>query len=199
LSGTERENAINMQHDTMARVNEGRPRQPAPWSTPGMWTIATDSGSATSGYLPAWAEDDPSEVDVPLHLLLVRLADISHRNFFEGQMMPVVAPDAHGVAEEEAVFEGSIDCNPYAPDPRERVPVVNIQVCLDYWILGLDPEGLAGIAAKLRDQAELLETRIRPALIAAREDWSAHHPSPDPGTAKRTGHVHQPPSSGTGT
>ena len=37
-------------------------KQPSPWSTPGRWTITTESGSTMSGYLPAWAEDDPSEV-----------------------------------------------------------------------------------------------------------------------------------------
>jgi hypothetical protein len=143
---------------------------------PGTWTITTEAGSVSSGYLPAWAEDDPTEVRVPLHLLPLRLADISHRNFFEGQMMPVVAPDAQGEAEEDAVFEGSIDCNPYDADPLLRVPVVNIQVCLDHWILGLDPDGLTEIAAKLRAQADLLDREVRPSLVAAREDWAAHHP-----------------------
>jgi hypothetical protein len=149
-------------------------KQPAPWSTPGRWTITTESGSTTSGYLPAWAEDDPSEVDVPLDLLPVRLADISHRNFFEGQTMTVLAPDAQGRAEEDAVFEGTIDCNPYDPNPALRLPVVNIQVCQDHWILGLDPHGLTTIATQLRAQADRLEREVHPALIAAREDWAAH-------------------------
>ncbi|WUV82908.1 hypothetical protein OG552_27365 [Streptomyces sp. NBC_01476] len=112
---------------------------------------------------------------MPLDLLSVRLADISHRNFFAGQTMTVLAPDAKGKAEEDTVFEGTIDCNPYVQDPALRVPVVNIQVCLDHWILGLDPQGLMTIAAQLHAQADRLEQEIHPALIAARKDWAAHH------------------------
>jgi anti-sigma regulatory factor (Ser/Thr protein kinase) len=155
----------------------GRPVQPAPWSTPGTWTITTVNGVQTSGYLPAWAEDDPSEVGVPLEMLGVRLADVSHRSFFEGQIIDVVAPDAHGKAEEEAVFEASIDCTPYAEDPEPRVPVVDIHAYPEHWILGLDPAGVTEVAAKLRAQADRLDHEVRPALIAAREDWAAHHPT----------------------
>ncbi|MBM9435023.1 ATP-binding protein [Actinacidiphila bryophytorum] len=147
---------------------------PPPWSTPGKWTITTDSGSATSGYLPAWAEDDPTEAHVPLDQLPERLAGINHRNFFEGPMLPLTAPDVWEGVEEDAVFEGSIDCNPYDPDPGLRVPVVNLQVCVGRWILGLDPQRVAEVAAKLRTHADFLDEKVRPALIAAREDWAAH-------------------------
>jgi anti-sigma regulatory factor (Ser/Thr protein kinase) len=150
---------------------------PPPWSTPGKWTIASDSGAVTSGYLPAWAEDDPTEADVPLGQLPERLAGINHRNFFEGPMLPLTAPDVWEGVEEDAVFEGSIDCNPYDPDPGLRVPVVNLQVCVGRWILGLDPHGLAEVAAKLRAHADFLDAKVRPALTAAREDWATHHPS----------------------
>ena len=61
---------------------------------------------------------------------------MNHRSFFEGPMMPLTAPDVWGGAEEDAVFEGSIDCNPYDTDPRLRVPVVNLQVCVGRWISG---------------------------------------------------------------
>ncbi|UWE07686.1 ATP-binding protein [Actinacidiphila bryophytorum] len=148
---------------------------PPPWSTPGKWTITPDTGPATSGYLPAWAEDDPTEANVPLDQLPERLAAVNHRNFFEGPMMPLTAPDVWEGAEEDAVFEGSIDCNPYDPDPRLRAPLVNLQVCVGRWITGLDPDGLAEVAAKLRSHADFLDAKVRPALIAAREDWAAHH------------------------
>jgi hypothetical protein len=131
----------------------------------------------TSGYLPAWAEDDPSEVGVPLEILPLRLSDIGHRTFFEGQLMNLVSPRRKGEAEEEAVFEGSIDCTPYAEDDSVRVPVVNIQVSPEYWILGLDPDGVARIAAQLRAQADLLHNQVRPALTAARKDWPLHPPA----------------------
>lgn len=150
---------------------------PPPWNAPGKWTITTDSGAATSGYLPAWAEDDPTEADVPLDQLPERLAGINHRNFFEGPMMPLTAPDVWEGVEEDAVFEGSVDCNPYDPDPGLRVPVVSLQVCVGRWILGLDPPGVAEVAAELRAHADFLDEKVRPALIAAREDWAAHQPS----------------------
>ncbi len=171
-----KETAIPPQQSTTVTEDCPPRKQPAPWSTPGKWTITTEGGSATSGYLPAWAEDDPSEVDVPLELVSARLSGMNHRSFFEGPMMPLTVPDVWGGVEEDAVFEGSIDCNPYDADPRLRVPVVNLQVCVGRWIAGLDPQGLAEIAAKLRTHADLLDEKARPALIAAREDWAAHHP-----------------------
>ncbi|MFD4571568.1 ATP-binding protein [Streptomyces sp. NPDC058417] len=155
-------------------------RSTPPWSTPGKWTITTDSGRATSGYLPAWAEDDPTEARVPPDDLRERLADINHRHLFDGPTMPLTAPDVWETVEEDAVFEGSIDCSPYHPNPGLRVPVVNLQVCVGRWILGLDPRGVAEVAAKLRAQARLLDEKVRPALVAAREDWSAHHPDEPP-------------------
>ena len=93
--------------------------------------------------------------------------------------------------EEDAVFEGSIDCNPYDTDSGLRVPVVNLQVCVGRWILGLDPHGLAEVAAKLHAHADFLEAKVRPALVAAREDWAAHQPpaqqrSPASGPGGRT-------------
>ncbi|WP_329133262.1 hypothetical protein OG552_15425 [Streptomyces sp. NBC_01476] len=139
------------------------------------WTISTTSGYTATGYLPSWAENDPSDANLPLKLLTTRIADISHRRFFEGKKMLVVAPDAKGVAEEEHVLRGSIDCNPYADDPRARVPVFNIQLYPDYWLLGLDPEQVGEVAAQLRAQAELFDDTVRPALIDARDDWQKNH------------------------
>jgi len=178
-SCTEKEIEINEQHvPQVPQVPQsyGPVEQPKPWSTPGSWTITTECGSVMSGYLPEWAEDDPTEIDVPLDLLPARLTGINHRNFFEGAMMPLTATESRDDAEEDAVFEGSIDCNPYDEDPQLRVPVVNIQVCLGRWILGLDPQELADIAVKLRAQADRLHDDVLPALIAAREDWATRHP-----------------------
>jgi hypothetical protein len=127
-----------------------------------------------SGYLPAWAEDDPTEAGVPADELHSRLTQINHRSCFDGPMVPILAPDLWDGVEEDAVFEGSIDCNPYDEDPRLRAPVVNLQVCVGRWISALDPQGLAEIASKLRAHADLLDHKVRPALIAARADWAAH-------------------------
>ena len=110
---------------------------------------------------------------MPLDMLPLRLSGMNHRNFFEGAMMPLTTTDSRDKAEEDAVFEGSIDCYPYDTDPRLRVPVVNIQVCLGRHILGLDPRELAEIALQLRAQADRLHDEVLPALIAARQDWAA--------------------------
>jgi anti-sigma regulatory factor (Ser/Thr protein kinase) len=151
----------------------GASAQPAPWSTPRTWTITTTDGAATSGYLPDWAEDDPTEIDVPPEELAQRLTAVNHRTFFEGPLMPVTAPGLWGGPQDEPVLEGSLDCNPHDPDPRKRVPVVNLQVVDGRWALGLDPQALAEVAAKLHAHARLLDEKIRPALIAARDDWAA--------------------------
>ncbi|WP_405583319.1 DUF6907 domain-containing protein [Streptomyces sp. NBC_01190] len=177
---TEKETEINKQHTTQAPQPQPPVEQPKPWSTPGSWTITTTTGLATSGYLPEWAEDDPSEAAVPPDLLPARLAAINHRNLFEGAMMPLTATDRRSDAEEDAVFEGSIDCNPYDADTHLRAPVVNIQVCLGRWILGLNPRELTDIALKLRAQADRLHDEVLPALIAARDDWATHQPHRPP-------------------
>lgn len=43
------------------------------------WVIATSSGYAATGYLPGWAEGDPSESGVTLERVGVKLADMCHR------------------------------------------------------------------------------------------------------------------------
>jgi anti-sigma regulatory factor (Ser/Thr protein kinase) len=153
----------------------GPREQPPPWSTPGTWTITTTDGTVSEGYLPEWAEDDPTEVDVPPEELGQRLAGVNHRTFFEGPLMPVTAPDLWDGPQDEPVLEGSIDCNPHDPDPRHRIPVVNLQLTEGRWLLRLDPQQLTEIATKLREHADLLDQKIRPTLVAARDDWAARH------------------------
>jgi hypothetical protein len=137
------------------------------------WTIETTCGHTTTGYLPAWAEDDPSETGVPLERLGVSLADICHHAPFSGQLLPVSCDSSPG--RPTVILFGSINCNPYDEDSELRVPVVNLQIVDDYWSNGLDPTALADVAAKLRAQADRLDHEILPALIAARADWNAQH------------------------
>jgi hypothetical protein len=147
-----------------------------PGSSGAAWTITTTAGFTASGYLPAWADDDPSETGVALERLHAVLDDVSHRTAFDGQTMLVWSPERDGDGlRDERVFWGAIGCRPYAEGSEPRIPVVDIAVVDDYWINGLDPEGLSGIVAKLRAQADRLDHEIRPQLIAARADWAAHH------------------------
>lgn len=138
------------------------------------WTIATTAGYAVTDYLPAWADSDPTATHVPLDQLSVELADVSHRAYFDGQLLRVHHP-VFSAAADERVLWGVLVCDPYAEDPDPRVPVVNVAIVGDYWINHLDPDGLAEVAAKLRAQADRLDHEIRPQLVAARADWAAHH------------------------
>lgn len=154
--------------------------QSVPFSTPGRWAITTTTGSAVRGYLPAWAEDDPSEAGVPPNLLPPTLAGICHRSLFEGQLFTVVPAGERGEAQDEAVFEARITCRPYAPAPAVHVPVVDIEVYPGHWLLGLDAVGVTMVAAKLRAHADRLERDVRSALVTAHADWTAHHHEADP-------------------
>lgn len=140
------------------------------------WSIVTTSGCTATGYLPGWAVEDPSATGVPPAGLHLAVSEVSHHAPFPGQRMPVTCDT--GPAQEAEVFRGGIDCDPYAEGPEPPVPVVNLQIVDDYWVYGLNPEQLAGIAAKLRAQADRLDHAIRPALIAARTEWAAHHATP---------------------
>lgn len=137
------------------------------------WTISTTTGHIISGYLPPWSHGDPTATDVAVERLGVALADINHFTPISGQYMPVTTGDVSGTA--TVVLSGTMECNPYAEDPEPRVPVVSLQLVDDYWLHNLDPTQLADIAAKLRAQADHLDHEVRPALIAAREDWTTHH------------------------
>ncbi|MBD0739057.1 DUF6907 domain-containing protein [Streptomyces sp. CBMA29] len=137
------------------------------------WTITTTIGYTATGYLPVWADDDPSATDVPPQRFATELADITHHQAFSGQLMAVSVTDAPGT--ETVILSGSIDCAPYSEDPTARLPVVNLQLVDDYWLHNLDPDQLATIATQLRTQADHLDHEVRPALIAARDDWTTHH------------------------
>ncbi|WP_329131155.1 hypothetical protein OG552_09360 [Streptomyces sp. NBC_01476] len=143
-----------------AALVAGLPAAPAEPAVGRTWTITTTAGFTVEGYLPAWAEEDPSATGVPLDRLPVRLADIGHWTHFGGQPMRVRSPafESEGSSErEEQVFWGSIDCHPFAEDPDPREPVVSLAVIGDFWINDLDPDGLAEVAAQLRAQADRLD------------------------------------------
>src|SRR5262245_12974047 len=53
------------------------------------WAITTTSGHTASGYLPAWAHEDPSTTGVPPGRLPAALADITHEAPFGGQLLHV--------------------------------------------------------------------------------------------------------------
>lgn len=149
------------------------------------WTIATTSGYTASGYLPAWAEEDPSRTGVRPERLDIELSGLTHEAAFGGQFMRV-CPAAVDPGQDSVVFAGSIQCGPHVGDDlRPRDPVVNIQLVDDLWLIDLDPAGVAEVAAHFHDFAELLLTKVVPELSAARADWAPHHPVGHPQASAR--------------
>jgi hypothetical protein len=141
------------------------------------WTISTVNGVTVSGYLPAWADEDPSESGVSPERLSVTLVDIAHRRVFDGAVFLAFTTEggldgAHPVS----VFQAEIQCSP-CPDPtlpgEPVIPVVNIQISPECWMTDLGPDELANVAVRLRALVDRIEREVLPALIAARADWEA--------------------------
>lgn len=139
------------------------------------WTITTTSGHTLTGYLPSWAEQDPSEEKLPIDHLAARLEDVHHFAEFGG---PTLNRRRSGAGEgepvEEPVLFGSIACIPYAEDPDPRIPTVSFNITTDCWLDHLGPEDIVDLADKFRAQADHLTYDVLPALVAARADWEAH-------------------------
>ncbi|MGW5355311.1 DUF6907 domain-containing protein [Streptomyces sp. NPDC004031] len=138
------------------------------------WTITTTTGCTAASYLLPWAEADPSTTDIPPDHLATELADLTHHQPFPGQRITVALTDDQP-APETVILSGSIDCAPYSEDPTSREPVANLRLVDDYWLTNLDPNQLATIATQLHTQADHLDHHVRPALITAHKDWTAHH------------------------
>jgi hypothetical protein len=141
------------------------------------WVVSTTSGEAMRGYLPAWAQDDPSRTVEPGRLHTA-LADITHQADAVGLILPV----AHGQdpAEQAAVLAVTIACRPFGEADQPRAPVASVQIVEDYWLTGLTPDALAQFGQRLRELGDVLATKVAPALNTARADWARHHPGPQP-------------------
>lgn len=154
-------------------VEASEPKKPG-----ATWTVTTSNEVKVGGYLPGWADEDPSESDLDPKLLEICLADLVHYRSFDGQTVTVDTGQSgaedgryRGPAE---ILHGGIYCHPHSDNPAERVPVVNVEILegSDDWMENLDPDGIADLAAKLRAQADRLDNEVRPTLIAARADWA---------------------------
>ena len=140
------------------------------------WVVATAGGEAVSGYLPGWAEQDPSTTDVAMGRLPAVLADITHHADMGGLVLPVSR--AQEPAQDAPVLAVSIQCKPFPDDGDPPIPVVNVQVTDDFWIRDLDPDAVTDLGQRLRTLAERLATTVAPALTAARTDWTHRHRTP---------------------
>lgn len=158
---------------TANNLMEAADRQASPTTPVRTWTITTTTGFTVAGYLPGWAEEDPSASDVPLDKLPAVLDDVVHREPFDGQAVRL-ASGGYGPGEEREVFGGAIECRPDPDEGRPAVPVAQVHVIEDFWINDLDPDALTKLAAALRAQADRLDHEVRPRLIAYRQDWAEH-------------------------
>ncbi|WJD99737.1 DUF6907 domain-containing protein [Streptomyces antimycoticus] len=141
----------------------------------GTWTITTTDGQTVTGYLPSWAEADPSEKDLDPARLPLQLADLAHVARFDGAPLRVFSPGYEGFKGgvfEEAVFAATLDVHPYDDEPVRRQPTVNLEVVQDHWIENLGPDELADVIAKVRAQMDRLDD-VHARLVQARAEWQA--------------------------
>ncbi len=145
------------------------------------WSIVTTTGEAMTGFLPAWAEEDPSRAGVEPGRLSVELSDVTHEAWFGGRLMRV-CPGGQDPGEDSAVLGAVLRCRPFAggSDAAARTPLVGIQIVDDFWIEDLDPSGVVEVAGRFRAFAELLVTEVAPALTRARAEWAEHLTAREP-------------------
>lgn len=158
------------------RSNGRRPVESAVRVPPGRtWTIASLEGDVARGYLPGWAEEDPSRIGIAPERMRHAVHDVIHREPFDGQLLRL-AEGGYGPGEQTWVLSGNIECIPEPGEDEQPVPVVNVHLIEDFWLTGLGPREVAVLAAQLRAQADRLEQEVRPRLVAYRADWAAHQP-----------------------
>lgn len=140
------------------------------------WTITTANGFTARGYLPKWADADPSAASIPADQLELHLADLTHHCGFGG-----MGVEAH-VYSSTPSYEGTVRvlcpqmvCDPYSSDPARRVPTVTVELVEGGgdWIENLDPVQVCELADKLRAHADALDD-MAAHLQDAREDWAKH-------------------------
>jgi hypothetical protein len=152
-------------------------QEPEPDGAARRWTITTVNGITVSGYLPGWAEADPSRTGVAPERLPITLVDITHRRAFDGITLTAFTEGGTDKAHAVNAFQSEIQCHP-CPDPElpdeSLIPVVNIQISPECWMTDLGPDELTHLAPQLRTLADRIDGEVLPALVAARADWEAH-------------------------
>lgn len=161
----------------MRRSDDGRGAVPAV-SSARTWAISTVNGEIVRGYLPWWAEDDPTKTGVRPDRLHIELAGIAHQANRGGLLIPVTS--GTGLALDAGVLVVTIDCVPFGEDGEPDLPVVNVQIVDDFWIRDLDPAGVVDLGQRLRALADRLTGTVASDLAAARADWADRHRADDP-------------------
>lgn len=138
------------------------------------WTIRTINAVEVSGYLPPWAEGDPSKDGLAPDLLRVRLEDLTHGKYFDGVDVNVgVYSDSEPYRAVLPILVPQMVCSPHAADPAHRVPTVTIEVLegIGDWIQDMTPGDVHALAGKLRAHADHLDA-VADDLADARDDWA---------------------------
>lgn len=145
------------------------------------WVVTTTTGLTLRDHLPEWAQTDPTRDGVRPEQLDAAMADVVLEADAGGLVLPVV----HGQdpAEQAAVLAVTIVCKPFGQQDEPRTPVVDVQLVEDYWLKGLDPQGITDFGQRLSALGHLLVHRVAPDLQSARDDWARHHPAPAAGAA----------------
>jgi hypothetical protein len=144
----------------------------------GEWTITTTDGETVRGYLPDWAQDDPSRSGVRPDRLHLALADIELETNLRGLILPVAFGQAP--AEATPVLAVTIGCKPFGEDDEPRTPTARVQIVDDFWIDDLGPDDLADLGRQLRTLGDFLVTTAKSVLETARADWERHRPASRP-------------------
>ncbi|WP_335983749.1 DUF6907 domain-containing protein [Streptomyces sp. CA2R106] len=124
--------------------------------------ITTTTGERTTGYLPPWAAEDPSEQDLLPDEMAARLAGLGHVAEFPGPA---------GLE----ILRAGITFTPHAAAPEPAIPVATVWVADAYQIADLDPTGPAEIVQSLRSVADRLDHVAIPHLNDIRAAWTTHH------------------------
>lgn len=138
------------------------------------WIITTRNGVTVRGHLPEWAEQDPSEANIPANRLQMYVADIHHTRHYDGPTVKVNIPGEHGrYTGDNQILLPIMRCLPHDDDPADRVPVVVVEAIAggDDYLDPFDPAGLLDLADKLRAHADYLDD-IAAHLQDARDDWA---------------------------
>lgn len=147
------------------------------------WRITTTNGTTAYGYLPAWADDDPSETDLDPRALSLTLTDIVHHFPFTGLATPLVTqsdddPDADdGIAS----YFCEIECHPHPDHARPDdplTPVLLVQITQNHTTTCHEPAELAALIARLRAHTDFLAHDVLPAFRTIHEDWASHQREP---------------------
>lgn len=130
-----------------------------------------ESGSAPHGPAPeaprTWTFTD-SDTDKAVTLTCMTGCELDHARDIATSTHPediwcqahsddVWLPvDSTGTPEECRVLSATMNVKPFSPTFSERLPHVSVEVVMDHWISGLDPDGLSVVIDTMAERLDML-------------------------------------------